>query len=386
MDLAIRFNGERHLLRLPAGATVEELQHHVQQATQLHPQQQLLRWGFPPKSIPTEQGQRPLSDLGCSNGQLILVETTKPNAIGSLNNGRVGGNSTSSGSCASSKAVSPEAPTSAPAAPALRDFGIQQQQTEPPSASCELPAGVSGALLECLEASAAAVASAPRPAVSPYPPGGYTFVRLPVPADDSCLFASIAVVAVPSVSSQQLRDVAALGILKNPDTFSEVVLEMQPQDYVSRLRNSRTWGGYVELAVLAEQLRQQIAVVDAETCRLDLYGEKYTTRRSYLLYDGIHYDPLVVVASQGRDGTSGALQRPSQSSPADMLTVFSPEDAAAAAAASAVGHVVQQQQGYVRAGGMLARCLVCGELSKDNEAMRAHAKATGHQNFAHIQQ
>lgn len=39
----------------------------------------------------------------------------------------------------------------------------------------------------------------------------------------------------------------------------------------------------------------------------------------------------------------------------------------------------------MRASGMEARCLVCGELLKDNDDLRRHAKATGHQNFAHIQ-
>lgn len=377
MNVAIRYRGERHLLQLPALATVGELQQQVQQATQLAPSQQLLRWGFPPQRIPTEEKQLSLKELGCTDGQLILVEVSKPggqlpvssNSISNCNNAEA----------RESPAVS-MSPNSLPQQHQQQDFDQQQQQ----EASTTVDGlGLDEETLGSLIAAEEAAAHAPRPAISIPPPSGYEFVRVPVPADDSCLFASVSLVAVPSVTSQQLRDVAAAGILRDPDRFNEVVLELPPPAYVKRLRSARSWGGYLELAVLAEELKHQLAVIDAESGRMDLYGEEFKERRSYLLYDGIHYDPLVAYPPGWRGGIGNAMNAMPPAS--EMLTVFAADDAAAAAAAAAVGRVVRQQRGFVRAAGMEARCLVCGELLKDNEDLRRHAKATGHQNFAHIQ-
>lgn len=376
MNVAIRYKGERHLLQLPDSATVEELQQHVHQATQLAPSQQLLRWGFPPQPIPTEGKQLSLKEIGCTNGQLILVEVSKPGAQLPSSTSSI---SKHNAEAQESPAVS-TSPKSLPQQQQHQGLEHQQQQQQQEGPIMSDDSDLDEETLVALNAAAAAAARAPRPPISTPPPSGYEFVRVPVPADDSCLFASVALVAVPSVTSQQLRDVAAAGILRDPERFNEVVLELPPPAYVKRLRSARTWGGYLELAVLAEELKHQLAVIDAESGRMDLYGEEFNERRSYLLYDGIHYDPLVAYPPGWRGGTGQAMPQADE-----MLTVFAADDAAAAAAAAAFGRVVHQQRGFVRAAGMDARCLVCGELLKDNEDLRRHAKATGHQNFAHIQ-
>lgn len=379
MNVAIRFKSERHLLKLPAAATVADLQEQVQQATQLPPAQQLLRWGFPPQPIPTDQKQLVLRDIGCTNGQLILVDVAKTptQPVYSISENST---STPSSACPAVTPVSGAARHESPVVLTYSDSAHLQQQQQQPTAATE-DSFIERELLAALAEAVAAAAKAPRPPVSSPPPKGYEFVRIPVPADDSCLFASVSLVAIPSISPKQLRDVAAAGILKDPERFNEVVLELPPQAYVKRLRSARSWGGYLELAVLAEELKHQLAVIDAESGRMDLYGEEFKGRRSFLLYDGIHYDPLVAYP-QGLPRVPDAPLL----APNEMMTVFAADDAAAAAAAAAVGQEVHHQQGYVRAAGMEARCLACGELLKDNDDLRRHAKATGHQEFAHIQQ
>ncbi|KAL8274146.1 hypothetical protein Esti_001988 [Eimeria stiedai] len=374
MQVAVRFRGSRHLLQLSPAATIEELQQQVQRVTQLPPSLQQLRWGFPPQLIPTEGKQQKLQDLGCTNGHLILVEEADKTAC----------------SPAPSAPLQPPPPAVSPPAP-----NAQQQQQQQGAGGAHAP-GWEAETLQAVSLAAAAASRAPRPPVSSAPPEGYRFVRVPVPADDSCLFASVSLVAVPSMSAQQLRDLAAAGILADPERFDEVVLELPSPLYVQRLRASSSWGGYLELAVLAEQLQQQLAVVDAETGRTDLYGEQFTERRSYLLYDGVHYDPLVALPAGWQGNAAAAAEAKEEEQPhilplaaaraSPVLTVFTPADAAAAAAAAAVGRAVQQQHAFVRASGMAARCLVCGEQLRNNKELRRHAQDTGHQNFAHIKQ
>lgn len=47
------------------------------------------------------------------------------------------------------------------------------------------------------------------------------------------------------------------------------------------------WGGAIEIAILSEHYRCEVASFDIQTNRVDLYGEgnRYT-RRVYLIYDG----------------------------------------------------------------------------------------------------
>ncbi|KAL8436757.1 hypothetical protein Efla_002189 [Eimeria flavescens] len=388
MNVAIRFKGERHVLQLPAAATIQQLQQEVQQLTQLPPSQQLLRWGYPLQRMQTEGAQQQrLTDVGCTSGQLILVEATEQ--------GRPPPPTFSAAAphACREQHISPTAGASPPLQQQQPQQQLQQVEGEEKDEELRTAAAADAdeldeLTLRALAAAEAAAARAPRPPVCRVPSataaGGYRFVRVSVPADDSCLFASVSLVAIPSLSASQLRDLAAAGLAKDRERFNEVVLEAPPAAYVRRLRAASTWGGYLELTVLAEQLQQQLAVVDAESGRMDIYGEKYKHRRSFLLYDGIHYDPLMGAPPGAPEAAPGAPPPPVTAC-SHLQTVFAADDAAATAAAAAVGREVQQQQGFVRAAGMQARCLVCGQLLRDNKELRQHAKATGHQNFAHIQ-
>lgn len=54
-----------------------------------------------------------------------------------------------------------------------------------------------------------------------------------------------------------------------------------------------SWGGAIEVSILSEFYGIEIAVVDTQNAIINRFGEdkKYGSR-VFLLFDGIHYDPL----------------------------------------------------------------------------------------------
>jgi ubiquitin thioesterase OTU1 len=64
-------------------------------------------------------------------------------------------------------------------------------------------------------------------------------------------------------------------------------------DYISTILKPSTWGGAIELAILAEHYNTEISSVDVETGRIDHFTPSPETdsgNRSILIYSGIHYD------------------------------------------------------------------------------------------------
>ena len=66
-----------------------------------------------------------------------------------------------------------------------------------------------------------------------------------------------------------------------------------PAQYISHILKPSTWGGAIELAVLATHYGTEIASIDVETGRIDHFspgGGKGSSMRCLLIYSGIHYD------------------------------------------------------------------------------------------------
>ena len=88
------------------------------------------------------------------------------------------------------------------------------------------------------------------------------------------------------------------------------------------------------------------------------------SKRSYVLYDGIHYDAVAL-------GTGGADK-----------TIFSSADADTEALAVTLAKAEQAKKKFVDVGSFTLRCLVCSAGLKGQDEAQTHAQATGHQNFA----
>ena len=65
------------------------------------------------------------------------------------------------------------------------------------------------------------------------------------------------------------------------------------EDYCDWIRKKETWGGAIEAQVLSEYLGIVVTVVDTQTDFVSNFGEGLSLgQRLFLIYDGIHYDPL----------------------------------------------------------------------------------------------
>lgn len=130
---------------------------------------------------------------------------------------------------------------------------------------------------------------------------------VPQPGDGSCLFHSLSHF-IPGSSAQQLRQVATAYIEKNPE--AEVAgtalrkwvhwdSQTDPQTYAARLRAPGSWGGALEIAVLAELKHLTIHVYERQSAstykRIATFGETEHPDTADLLYRGrVHYDALQV--------------------------------------------------------------------------------------------
>jgi ubiquitin thioesterase OTU1 len=122
-------------------------------------------------------------------------------------------------------------------------------------------------------------------------------IRREVDADNSCLFSSVAYLIDKSnfgeSSSLKFRNIIIEYLLNNE--FDSNLLDQSKEKYIEFIQNTQNWGGALEVKMFSEIFRKQIVCIDVKTNRADIYGEdKKYIQRIYLLYNGIHYDPLVM--------------------------------------------------------------------------------------------
>lgn len=68
---------------------------------------------------------------------------------------------------------------------------------------------------------------------------------------------------------------------------------MPPLQYMATILKPSTWGGAIELGILAAHFKTEIASIDVETGRIDHFSppsEAAGSMRCILIYSGIHYD------------------------------------------------------------------------------------------------
>mmetsp|Transcript_33761 Transcript_33761/g.54067 ORF Transcript_33761/g.54067 Transcript_33761/m.54067 type:complete len:216 (-) Transcript_33761:35-682(-) len=192
-------------------------------------------------------------------------------------------------------------------------------------------------------------------------------VRLQIPADNSCLFNSVAYAMDDrgDDKASELRETVAAVVLSDPDTWTEAMLGKPPDEYAEWIQDPQRWGGGIELAILAAHYSTEIAAVDIQTLRVSFFGEgQGLSKRAFLIYDGIHYDVLV------RRGGSGEQK------------LFETSDVAMVEQAKEVAKEAQTARNFTDVANFTLRCLVCQKGLKGQGDAVEHAKASGHTNFA----
>ena len=200
--------------------------------------------------------------------------------------------------------------------------------------------------------------------------------RKEVPADNSCLFYSVYFALNGSLSEEEYKiakkyraDIAQI-VLSNPDKYTDAFLGKSPSDYAVWIQCDTSWGGGIELSILSQIYQIEIAAIDIQTLRVDNYGQdgKYGTR-IFLLYDGIHYDPMYLDPKN--------KQFPYQ-------TIFPIVDDAALVQALKYAEEAHKACQFTDVANFSLRCLTCSTKLKGQKAAQNHAKETGHGNFGEI--
>lgn len=180
--------------------------------------------------------------------------------------------------------------------------------------------------------------------------------RRVVAADNSCLFTSIIFLLSLQMSPPALRADAAAAVLADPEKWSEGVLGKKPADYTSHIKLKDTWGGAIELAIFSQKFKCEFAAIEIRTGTVYVFGEDDGfQQRAYLVFDGLHYDPL----------ERGAVR------------LFSPSDVDALAAAQAFAADMRAKHEYTDTLNFTLRCLSCAKGLVGEADAQKHARETG---------
>jgi len=326
------------------GFTVLDLQQEIHTATDILPSRQILKTGYPPRAL-TIVPELPLASLGLKSGEQIIVSE------------------------------STESPTYTPSqAPPAR--------ATVPSSPSRTTSTRSSTLSSIGTSNRAAAAPAPQqPTTNSSGPdyveveGGVLVHRI-VPDDNSCLFSSVALVFEQKISKAfQMRKIVVEGIQKDPETFNEAILGMAPSQYIATILKPTSWGGAIELTVLAAHYRAEIASIDVETGRIDRFTPRDagTGMRCILIYSGIHYDAasLAPMADAPVEWHQTLFPVESNDSDADPTLV----------AAKKLAAILRSKKAFTNTATFDLKCEQCGQGLKGEKGARAHAEQTGHTNF-----
>lgn len=341
-------------IRLPAASTTVqattfgELADHISTSLGAESGWQVLT-GYPPKPMETLERSVQLAGI-LKSGETIIVRMTQ--------------GATSEVASAAPAAAAPTAAAPAPVAPkpaAPAPVAPAPAEPRPPAPKPALPA-------------ARPASQAPAPQHSAAAAEEERLVRRVIPADNSCLFAAIAHALGGAAGRREradgLRRIVADTVLADGERFSEAMLGSPPQEYARWILNPDHWGGGIELAILSEHFRTEIAAFDVQTQRVDCFGQEGGgTQRICLLYDGIHYDLIVKTLFEG--------------APEELdVSCFSTADEGVMAEARKLVKQQHDARQFTDTASFTLRCLVCQKgLVGEAEAL-AHAKETAHTNFA----
>lgn len=215
------------------------------------------------------------------------------------------------------------------------------------------------------------------PGVDLPPPGSMgnfngILLKKVVPADNSCLFTSIRFVLngkVDNEGSEMMRHIIAQEVATNPQEYNDAVLGKSNAEYCAWIQKPDSWGGAIEVAILSSYYGIEIDVVDIQNAIINRFGEdKNYGLRVFLLFDGIHYDPLYME-------TDGA------GAPA---TIFPVEEMGVYQQAEQLAKEAKSSRQFTNVDKFSLRCLQCDVMLVGQLQATQHAKATGHTNFGEI--
>ena len=196
--------------------------------------------------------------------------------------------------------------------------------------------------------------------------------RINIPEDNSCVFNAIYYL-LQKETAPELRQVVASIILSNPGKYSSIYLGKDVDTYVEEILNPDQWGGAIELQILAEYYKTEIMAFSIETGRFLTYGEGLNySNRIYLIYNGIHYDALVIKLDRKSDD------------PKDFIKVFPCDELEYFELLNSLVQTYHQKGDYINLNKFVTECQICYLKLENSIKIQEHAQNTGHTSFREV--
>ncbi|XP_023174106.2 ubiquitin thioesterase OTU1 [Drosophila hydei] len=334
---------------LNENTTIAELKTRICEATEIKEPQLHVLVGFPPRPLDlSDEQQRNLRSIGIQSGETLIVEEK---VVSVVNN----------------SVTMEDDEALARRLQAEEDAEHLRQVT---TSNTELNAISTGAQTSNSESEHATVAA---PAEAG-PNGDFNGILLKkvVPADNSCLFTSIRFVLngkVDNEGSEMMRHIIAQEVAADTQQYNDAVLGKSNAEYCAWIQKADSWGGAIEVSILSNYYGIEIDVVDIQNAIINRFGEdKNFGLRVFLLFDGIHYDPLYMEISQS----------------ASPATIFPVEELGVYQQAEQLANEAKSSRQFTNVDKFNLRCLQCDLLLVGQAQAQQHAKATGHANFGEI--
>ena len=200
-------------------------------------------------------------------------------------------------------------------------------------------------------------------------------IRRYVDADNSCLFSSIAYLIDPKnfnmTSSYKYRYMIAEYLMNNK--LDDVILDKPQNIYIEEIQDIKKWGGAIELRLFSDIFKIKIGSIDVMTNRIDIYGEtKPYDKIIYTIYNGVHYDPLVMNFS-------------ADSSKESDITKFDSMDDNILINFRKYAEIFQKSGDFVDISSIMSfECEVCNKQFQSQDDISQHAQNSNHWEFKQI--
>ena len=200
-------------------------------------------------------------------------------------------------------------------------------------------------------------------------------IRRYVDADNSCLFSSIAYLIDPKnfnmTSSYKYRYMIAEYLINNK--LDDVILDKPQNIYIEEIQDIKKWGGAIELRLFSDIFKIKIGSIDVMTNRIDIYGEtKPYDKIIYTIYNGVHYDPLVMNFS-------------ADSSKESDITKFDSMDDNILINFRKYAEIFQKSGDFVDISSIMSfECEVCNKQFQSQNDISQHAQNSNHWEFKQI--
>ena len=172
----------------------------------------------------------------------------------------------------------------------------------------------------------------------------------------------------------ELREIIASFVMSDPDKYNKVVLGKNTDKYVEYIMKADTWGGSIELSVLSTYYELQINAIDVVTLNIHKFGEGNNYKQCvYLMYDGIHYDAVIMKLDDTKAGTGGVLHR------------FATNNDGVFAQALSIAAELNSKKKFTDVYNFGLLCNVCNTKLKGQNEAQKHAELTGHTQFSQYQ-